>query len=636
MDFFGYQDIARKKTSVLVVLFVLAVVLIIFSVYIVCALLILYLNSRSEIHLSLWQPKLFFWVSGVTAFIVFIGTLWKIHDLRGGGPAIAAMLGGRLLGSDTQDRDERKVLNIVEEMAIASGIRVPPVYLLDNEQRINAFAAGFSINDAVIGVTRGAIQHLSRDELQGVIGHEFSHILNGDMLLNIRLMGFLHGILLLALIGYGVLRGSSRIRGRNAGGAIIIGLIIGLSLMAIGWIGVFFGKLIKSAVSRQREFLADASAVQFTRNPGGITGALKKIGGMSGGSRLDSPKAEEASHLYFGNGVKNSFLELLSTHPPLLERIRRFEPQFDGSFPTITVADAEVSRAAEAHPAAAGFTSSPRSAPPPLPFDPAQAVSRAGAVEPEQLAYAMQLVASLPEGLREAVHHPAGAQAVVCNLLLDSEPDIHQKQIAILDASAGPEVRPLVDDLAPLVAQLGLEARLPLVDMALPALRQLSADQYRNFRELICALVEADSQIRLFEFTLNRILLRHLDPVHFGRKRNIVQYYSLDPLRRECSILLSALAHVGSPEAGHAQKVFQDAASRLGARVDMLELQQCDLGSIDEALDHLNAAAVPLKKQILEACAACVSYDGQITLEEAELFRAVADALDCPMPPFLA
>ena len=634
MDFFAYQDAARKRTSALVAFFVLAVALIIVSVYIVCVLVILILNAKGETNIALWQPHLFLWVSVVTAAVVLIGTLWKIFELRGGGPAIARMLGGRLIAPDTKDRNERKILNVVEEMAIASGIRVPPVYLLASEPRINAFAAGFSTADAGIGIPRGAIQNLSRDELQGVIGHEFSHILNGDMMLNIRLMGFLHGILLLAMIGYGVLRGASRVRGRNAGAVVLLGLVIGLSLMAIGWIGVFFGRLIKSAVSRQREFLADASSVQFTRNPGGITGALKKIGGMVGGSRLESSNAEDASHLFFGNGIKTSFFNLLSTHPPLDERIRRFDAQFDGMFPAIQVqedgaAHLETPVAMEEL-AATGFDATA-----PVAFQPEQVVSCAGAVRPEQLAYAMQLVASLPKQLRNAVRDPTGAQAVVYNLLLDGEQALRERQLGILDASADPAVRAQTDKLAPETARLGPEARLPLLDMALPALRHLSAGQYRIFRDNICGLVEADQQIRLFEFTLNRILLRHLDPIFFGRQKKITQYYSLDPLRKECEILLSALAYVGAPGADNTQQAFGGAVARLGLPLELMPLERCDLGSIDQALDRLNAISAPLKKQLLEACAACVSFDGQVMIDEAELFRAIADSLDCPMPPFL-
>src|SRR5690606_28971990 len=252
---------------------------------------------------------------------------------RQGGSVVAGLLGGLPVNPATDDPDERRLVNVVEEMAIASGVPVPAIYVLPGEESINAFAAGYGVHDAAVAVTRGALKHLTRDELQGVIAHEFSHILNGDMRLNIRLIGLLHGLLLLALIGRVLLRSGGRSRGRRKekGGSVQVALI-GLGLVLLGYIGVFFGKLIKAAASRQREYLADAAAVQFTRNPEGIAGALKKIGALGAGSRIVHPRAEELSHLYFASGLRSSFAGLFATHPPLVERIRRIDPSFSGDF----------------------------------------------------------------------------------------------------------------------------------------------------------------------------------------------------------------------------------------------------------------------------------------------------------------
>ena len=214
-------------------------------------------------------------------------------------------------------------------MAIASGTPTPPVYMMQEEPGINAFAAGFTPSDAVVGVTRGCVGQLSRDELQGVIGHEFSHILNGDMRLNIRLMGVLFGILVVGLIGSILLRSSlygSALQSRSSrGNSTQVLLIIGGVLMLVGFIGTLVGNLIKASVSRQREFLADASAVQFTRNPSGIAGALKKIGGFEAGSEMMNPHAPESSHMFFGRAVSSGFNSLFATHPPLEERIARLD-----------------------------------------------------------------------------------------------------------------------------------------------------------------------------------------------------------------------------------------------------------------------------------------------------------------------
>src|SRR5580658_4919787 len=347
MDFFEQQARAHRKTKWLVIYFVLAVASMILAIYVLCILIFSGLQARHSYYgeqtFSVWNAQIFFGVAISVLVVVGIGSAYKTAALSAGGSAVSEMMGGRLISSNTTNPDERKLLDVVEEMAIASGVPMPQVYVMDEENGINAFAAGHKTSDATITVTCGCMRLLSRDELQGVIGHEFSHVLNGDMRLNLRLMGTIFGILCLAIIGRVLLqtRGGGRGRGQNPLP------LLGLVLLLVGYIGVFFGRLIQAAVSRQREFLADASSVQFTRNPGGITGALKKIGGLGGaGSRLDHAHAEELSHMFFGNGVSEPFIGLLETHPPLADRIRVFEPTFDGSFPEVRY-DAQTERRTE-------------------------------------------------------------------------------------------------------------------------------------------------------------------------------------------------------------------------------------------------------------------------------------------------
>ena len=339
MDFFAQQDQARKKTKLLVFYFAIAVAALIIAVYF--ASLAIFTGAQAHYHrygeqpeFALWNPQLFLGVAAGVLAVVFIGSTYKTMALAQGGSVVSEMMGGRLVKPNTTDPDERKLLNVVEEMSIASGVPTPQVYVMDEEEGINAFAAGHKPGDATVTVTRGCMKLLSRDELQGVIGHEFSHILNGDMRLNLRLMGIIFGILCLAIIGRVLLQTARGDTGRSRGQNPLP--ILGLALLIIGYIGVFFGRLIQAAVSRQREFLADASSVQFTRNPGGITGALKKIGGLGEtGSRLSHAHAEELSHMFFGNGISEPFIGLLETHPPLPDRIRVFDPNFDGKFPYV-------------------------------------------------------------------------------------------------------------------------------------------------------------------------------------------------------------------------------------------------------------------------------------------------------------
>jgi uncharacterized tellurite resistance protein B-like protein len=481
---------------------------------------------------------------------------------------------------------------------------------------------------------------LNRDELQGVIAHEFSHILNGDMRLNLRLMGIVFGILCLTIIGRVLLR----TRGRKNPLPLL-----GLALIIIGFIGVFFGRLIKSAVSRQREFLADAAAVQFTRNPDGIGGALKKIGGLVHGSRLQTSRAEEASHLFFGNGLGEAWFGLMATHPPLEARIRAIDPGFDGNFPAVT---AQAARPSEREPplvrpvrgrgpvrapdlgdllgpaiAAAAATE-----PPVIPAR--SIIAQPGEVTPGHLRFAEKLLASLPEPLVHAAHDPLEAAALVYALVLSDDEKVRETQLAALPGALQTEMR----RLHPAVAGIDPRAKLPLMELAVPALRQLSPAQFGRFREIMAQLVEADREIDLFEYALQRLVVRHLEPHFQPLRREIVHYYALKPLLPDCAVVLSALAHLGHDRPGERREAFLTGAGRLGAgaSIQLLDLKDCNLPQIDAALNRLAQAAPQIKKTVLDACAHAAAADGKLHVQEGELLRAIADTLDCPMPPFVA
>lgn len=628
MDFFDSQDRARRKTRWLVAYFALAVLGIIASVYAVAVALNLYAGDH-ETRKSLWHPELLGIVSGGVILVIGIGSGWKSMQLSGGGGVVARDLGGRSLDLEPQNPEERKLRNVVEEMALASGTPVPEIYLLENEKGINAFAAGQTPANSAIGVTRGCMELLSRDELQGVIAHEFSHILNGDMRLSTRLIGLLHGILLIAIIGEIIFRTTAGGRSRSSrekGGGTAVFVLMGLALFVIGYIGVFFGKLIKSAVSRQREYLADASAVQFTRNPEGIAGALKKIGGVSAGSRLETPNAEEASHMFFANGLRSSFAEMLATHPPLEERIRAIDPQWDGKFVT-------PEPRATAAPAAKAKT---EAGPPPLPRILTGGAAGISLLDQPMMTrrhidQATRFLAELPEPLRAELHDSSGASAVVYAVLLSSDPDTRARQQEMVRAKAPPAV---VSSMEKIAGPVNLApSRLALVDLAMPALRQLSPDQYRGFLQILKDLVEADQQIDLFEFALQKMVRRHLG-VHFEREKPpAIRYRFMEQLSSEAGLLLSALAHLGG---GDTQAAFAAGASQLsGGNVALQPLENCGLDRIDAALDRFAAAVPMVKKNLLYACAKTVMADREATTREVELLRAIADALDVPVPPLV-
>ena len=646
MDFFERQDQARRNTKLLVLYFILAVILIVAAVYLVCAAAFLRGKYEPNTFAWLWNLQLFAGVAAGTLAVILGGTLYKMSEVSSGGVAVAEMLGGRPISPNTQNEDERRLLNVVEEMSLASGTPVPSVYVLREEEAINAFAAGHTTNDAAIGVTQGCLRLLNRDELQGVIGHEFSHILNGDMRLNLRLIGLIHGILCIAILGRILVRAGSNSGGdsRNRGSCVFLALL-GLALIVIGWIGVFFGRLIKSAVSRQREFLADAAAVQFTRNPGGLSGALKKIGGFAHGSRLLTPHAEEASHLYFGNGMGESWLDLLATHPPLCERIRAIDPAFDGQFPVILseAAQARHKKAAEAGITVASqltreITGTRAADLRAQRIEADEIVARVGATTPRHLEYAAHLRSALPDQVSAALHDPNGAVAAVCGLVLSPNHSLQQQQRGIIQEILGESFSAQAFSLHAFITSQDATVKLPMLMLAVSALRQLAPDDYENFDRCVRALVEADAEIDLFEYTVLKALMRHLDPQFKPANRTITQFYSIKPLLPDCGVLLSALAHAGHGDDDAMVTAFAAGVPHLRHGVtalSLLQAQDCGLDALDEALKRLAQAVPQIKKNVLDACAHTVAADGAIHAHEAELLRAMADALDCPIPPFL-
>jgi len=641
MDFFERQERARRHTRLLVAYFIVSVALIILSVYAVCAVLFFHGTIANGNLTALWNPQMFFAVTTGTLAIVCFGSLYKINELREGGGAVARMLGGRLVSPSPTDPDEKKLRNVVEEMSLAAGVPVPEIYVLDEEDGINAFAAGHGTADAAVTVTRGAMQLLSRDELQGVIGHEFSHILNGDMRLNLRLIGLINGILCLAIVGRILLRTSSRGSGKKNNPLPLLGL----ALLAIGGIGVLFGKLIKSAVSRQREFLADASAVQFTRNPLGLAGALKKIGGLSAGSQLHAAEAESASHLFFANGLSDSWLNIMATHPPLAERIRLLDPTFEGKFePVLPASRVEPDQIVESK-----LRTAPAGAAPPLKraaqlaalmsqgVRPGTVAGRAGSFTPKHLAYAAEIRAALPEPLVSEARDSLGAVGLVYALLLSSDPATRASQIEQLKSTCEPGLFAEMDKASAQLAALPLEARLPLLQLCLPTLRGMSPQQYLNFKGNVQKIIEADGFIDFVEFAWQKLLLRNLEP-HFTKEATrVIQYYAWQPLLGDAAILLSALAYAGQETDDETAKAFEIGWAQIRTPLPyaLLSRQECSVDQIDTSLDRLAKASPFIKKRMLDACAYTVASDEKICPPEAELLRAVAEVLDCPLPAFI-
>lgn len=663
MDFFEAQALARKRTGRLVTLFVLAVLGIILGGYFATIFSFRLAHQAdptflSDAFLSWWQPDLLAAVALITLLIVGLSSFIKWRLLRAGGGAIAESVGGHRVQPGTTDPLEKRLLNVVEEMSIASGTPVPPVYLLPDESSINGFAAGLTPSDAAIALTRGALEKLNRDELQAVVAHEFSHILNGDMRLNTRLTAILFGILVVALLGRTLLRtlfyarprGGGR--GKGGGGALLLALAaLGLIITCLGYLGFFFGRLIQAAVSRQREYLADASAVQFTRNPAGITGALSKIGGYAVSSYIQNRQATEISHFFFAQAFRAPFLGSFSTHPPLDVRIRAIDPSFDGKF---YEPQAKVDVANTSFKDAARTKTRDRRPPSPLPAIlplPGVSPGTSPAALPGALAViaaigqptaahvdrAHSLLESLPAPLRDAAHQAPDAPAVLYALLLDADPEVKKRQLALVEKHA-PASSALLEKLAPHAIPLPPEARLPLLQITLPSLRDFSPDQLDPLLATLDELVHADARVTPFEYALQKVLAHHLG---LAQRPSNAPSAHLGPgdLVQEITLLLSVFARAGDrTEDDQATPAFHAGSVQfagLHPSPSLLPAEACTLEALDPALDRLAQASGPAKKRLLTALAQIIASDGQLHPEENELLRAVAATLDCPMPPLL-
>ncbi len=633
MNFFEHQAAARRTSTRLVVLFVLAVVGIVLAVDAGVYIAFGGLQREGQNGALLLATTL------ATIAVIGLGSLYRMASLRGGGEPVALQMGGVPVPEDTSDFNLRRLRNVVEEIAIASGVPVPKIYVLEHEAGINAFAAGYSPSDAVVAVTRGALDRLNRDELQGVIAHEFSHILNGDMRLNIRLIGVLFGILMLGIIGRKVLYYGGR--GRNSRGAAMV-LFAALLAIVAGYMGLFFGRMIKAGISRSRESLADASAVQFTRQTQGLVGALKKIGGLEEGSRLDpGGDTEEVSHMLFGEGL--GFSGLFATHPPLVERIQALDPSFKGE-------QLEQLRAQWMASPPNGMEEDVRLGlvdvdGSQLPdqvnrFDvtPPMVVSQVAHPAADDYRRADGIVAGIPADLRVMAGRRDSVMPVLLALLLSDDPGVLEVQGSDIAARLGPAVAQEAIDLRR--GQLhGLHPmlRLPLAAVAFPVLRLRPRPQLEDFMDTVHALVNADGKVSLFEYCLGRLLQvqvrESLDPgryARYGRRK-------LQAVRSEIATLLCVVAQAGNPgDEAEARRAYLAGIQRVLPRDHLPYLPRGNgVLALDAVWEPLDAVDPLARQALVEGITATISHDGRINVAEAELLRTICGVLHCPLPPML-
>tara|TARA_R110001592_G_scaffold363398_2_gene687947 strand:+ start:18071 stop:20023 length:1953 start_codon:yes stop_codon:yes gene_type:complete len=650
MNFFEQQDIARRNTRVLLLFFLAAVALLIVLTNAAFAAFLwfsqdysIYSGSRGGLSgfLSYFSWARFGTVGLAVTATVALVALVKWISLSSGGKVVAEGMGGTRILPGSTDRAERRCLNVVEEMALAANMPVPAVYVMNEERGINAFAAGITPADAVVAVTRGTIDHLKRHELQGVIAHEFSHILNGDMRLNTHLTAMLKGITFIGDVGHILLRSSNRARtglsARKNNGAAMLPML-GLALWLLGLVGAATAGFIKAAISRQKEYLADASAVQYTRSPDGIADALKVIGGYIPGSLVHAARAAEMSHIFFGE-IEHRLWNVFATHPPLTKRIRRVDPSWNGEFIQRKVEHYEHR---PAHPNAAAEVGVGRAAIVAAAF--AATATQHEHIEPprddadfgpspDELEAETARREEIPLVFVRHSHEPLGAHALIYSLLMSEAETERQAQIAIIDEAGITGLAELVLTLSPGVRALGAPRRLPLVEMCLPALKSMSLAQYRQFKRTLMGLIRADAQTELHEWCLYQLVRHYLDPEFIQVKASRPRYARLQKVAYHLRVVLSVLAHEGS---GEAPSVFRLGADELGfTTMAILPREQCSVAAFSKAVNELANCYPLLKPRILKAMALAAGSDGQLSPVEREIIASMAAVMDCPQPSLL-
>ena len=654
MNFFEQQDQARRRTTWLVLLFLLAVVCVALSFYGLALFVIVpQAQDRGARGVDLWwNPEIFMQITGAVCLIIFLGAGVQRLRLGGTGKSVAEALGGQPLQGSTDNPDEQKLRDVVDEMAIASGMPVPPIYILQ-EDAINAFAAGKNPQDAVLGFTRGAITQLNRDELQGVTGHEFSHIAHKDTRLNLRIACVVAGIMLIALIGRVMLQVAGRIataprmssKKDDRGSAALLFVAVGLGLLVVGGIGAFFGRLLQAAVSRQREFLADASAVQYSRNPAGIACALRRIGGLPF-TPIQSPTASGLNHFFFSKSIHS----WLSTHPPLPERIRRIEQGGfigdvgDSSLSTPTNSAASLSAGFVANAAAQTFADSPAgptesqqtnravlhaSGRPMTRADVLQA-TMSKAVAQESLAGANSLLKKIPDAVRNAVREPLDAQAVLLLLVTGAQTNMRDTVRALTLEQLGETMVECWDRLAPHMFELPDETRLVVLDLCVPTLTQLTKQQYVAFRTALTAAMRSDNQVDLFEWMTRIVLTRRIE-TRFGALSQKKATRSMQDCSQDMRIVLGTLAHAGGPT--HCDRSFDLGTTACGLNgLTFPSANECALDALHFALEGLDTLERGDRLLLAKALVCVAAADNVYNTQELLLLRAFAYRLDIHLP----
>ncbi|MGE4349976.1 MAG: M48 family metallopeptidase [Candidatus Berkiella sp.] len=644
MNFFEHQDKARRKSKILILYFVLALLIMIFAMNAAVYGILYYTSQQVPDLRSLMNEPLWLYISLTLTIIIVSGSLFKMYALRGGGTSVANMVNARRILTDTSDFHEKRLIHIVEEMSIASGVPMPALYIMDKEMGINAFVAGITPKDTVLVVTKGSLENLNREELQAVIGHEFSHIFNGDMKINIRLMAILAGILLIGNVGSIVLRGAghssgSKRRDGKGGGGVIIILLIALVMIIFGYLGLFLGRIIKAAVSRQRELLADACSVQYTRYPQGLASAFKRMLILEQGSKLKSSQAEEINHLCFGEAMSFTFFNsLFATHPPLDQRIKAIDPY--GKYTLLNNTAQEEKLSGDVTGAKKTNLESVLA---PIMYTMAATASTAnthaetmknsiGNPSDAHFEHAKNIHNLLPEALLDRARNKEKVEYLYYGLILRRYKN-KTSIIEHLSKTLNKAELESIYEIYEMLKSLPLETLVPLFDISLPAFSENPLEK----RNAIYNRIEALSQTlkpSLFRFALLTLLGKQL--TESTRASDRPKYYSLDSVREEIATLFAFVTNYSYSDEAQRNEHFANIVNALLSEpIEKPNIKVFKAIQFRNVLEKLNKLTPELKEKIISSCVELVLSDNHVKIQEAEIIRVISGCLDSPMPPFI-
>ena len=681
-QFFERQETQRKYTGWLVGAFVAAMLLVV----LVINLVVIFGLGASPAEVWRHEPSVVVWITVIALGTMLIASWHRSSQMREGGPAVARALGGVQVNANDGDLKRQRLVNIVEEMAIAARIRKPQVFVLPDEAGINAFAAGYSPDEAAVAVTQGALDAFDRDQLQAVIGHEFSHILNGDMKINMRLTAWIFGLCVIADV-------ARRFMNKRGGGKSAARIkLIAFGVFLAGSAGAFAGRLLQAAVSRRREHLADASAVQFTRNPQALQSAFIVMAASASGTRLEHEHAIGVSHMFFAGSspawITKFNASWFATHPPLEERVRaidarvtplKFRSLVSEERRKIVARTAAATAAAPAaEPTAEGDVASESSKAlqfspvaamaAPLPATASRARAPAGAaaapatssadgdmhltlekpILAETLPTGVRMVAGRalpPDVLRNRLSQDQQAaignfvarvessgiavQATFVATMLASEPAKWRTQLTRLAPLLGIELFKETQAQVARVGELAPSSRLPLLVDLFSLLDNMQPADRKRLRAIARAFAPTVATGDMLRFSLTRMIEKRLAKAK--DEAAPVPLHEQAPMVCE---LYAALAQCRFGAGKQGQNAYR--AGLMGMLPPTKWAPYSEQPITPVALDAALAAVAQIhptgRRSLSEGMARVIAVGGRLTVPQVDLLRGICMVVDCPVP----